>query len=118
MVSQMMRPDPLKFNSNAIKKKKMFSVENVKNESSGVPVVAQWSMNPTRNMRLHVRSLALLSGLRIRHCCELWCGLQTRLRSHVAVALAWLTATALIRPLAWEPSYAAGAAQEMAKRQK
>jgi len=29
-----------------------------------------------------------------------------------------LVATALIRPLAWEPPYAAGAAQEMAKRQK
>ena len=29
----------------------------------------------------------------------------------------WAVA-ALIQPLAWEPSYAAGAAQEMAKRQK
>ena len=28
-----------------------------------------------------------------------------------------LAAPALIRPLAWEPPYAAGAAQEMAKRQ-
>jgi len=27
-------------------------------------------------------------------------------------------ATALIRPLAWEPPYAVGVAQEMAKRQK
>ena len=37
-------------------------------------------------------------------------------------ALMWLwcrpAATALIRLLAWEPPYAAGAAQEMAKRQK
>ena len=37
-------------------------------------------------------------------------------------ALLWLwrslTATAPIRPLAWEPPYAAGVAQEMAKRQK
>jgi len=36
--------------------------------------------------------------------------------------LLWLwrrpAATALIRPLAWEPPYAAGAAQEIAKRQK
>ena len=30
----------------------------------------------------------------------------------------WLAATALIGPLAWEPPYAVGAAQEMAKRQK
>ena len=29
-----------------------------------------------------------------------------------------LAAAALIGPLAWEPPYAAGAAQEMAKRQK
>ena len=29
-----------------------------------------------------------------------------------------LLATAPIRPLAWEPTYAAGAAQEIAKRQK
>ena len=29
-----------------------------------------------------------------------------------------LAATAPIRPLAWEPPYAKGAAQEMAKRQK
>ena len=28
-------------------------------------------------MRLQVQSLALLRGLRIRHCCELWYRLQT-----------------------------------------
>ena len=54
-------------------------------------------------MTLRVRSLALLSGLRIRHCRELWRSLQMQLRSRVAVALARLVATALIRPLAWEP---------------
>ena len=32
--------------------------------------------------------LALLSGLRIWHCHELWCGLQMWLGSHNAVALA------------------------------
>ena len=37
-------------------------------------------------MRMLVRSLALLSGLRIWHCGELWCRSQTRLRSHIAVA--------------------------------
>ena len=40
-------------------------------------------------MRLQVPSLALLSGLRIRPCRELWCRSQTQLRSGVAVALAW-----------------------------
>ena len=38
-------------------------------------------------MRLQFRSLALLSGLRIWHCCELLCGSQKWLRSHIAVAL-------------------------------
>ena len=69
-------------------------------------------------MRLWVRSLPLLSGLRIRRCRELWCRLQTRLGSSVAMALLWLwrrpVATAPIQPLAWEPPYAAGAAQEIA----
>ena len=38
-------------------------------------------------MRLQVRSLALLSGLRIWWCRELWCWSQTRLGSGVAVAV-------------------------------
>jgi len=63
-------------------------------------------------MRLRVRSLPLLSGLMIQRCCELWCRLQTWLGSCIAVALA------PIRPLAWEPPYATGAAQEMAKDKK
>ena len=37
-------------------------------------------------MRMWVRSLALLSGLRIQHCCELQCRSQLRLGSGVAVA--------------------------------
>ena len=37
--------------------------------------------------RLRVQSLASLSGLRIWGCHELWCSLQMRLRSGVAVAL-------------------------------
>ena len=34
-----------------------------------------------------VQSLALFSGLRIQHCFELWCRLQTRLRSCMAVTV-------------------------------
>jgi len=56
--------------------------------SRGVPVVAQWLENPTRNHEVAVQSLPLLSGLTIWRCRELWCRLQTRLRSRVAVALA------------------------------
>ena len=39
-------------------------------------------------MRLQLGPLALLSGLRICRCHELWCRLQTWLRSCVAVAVA------------------------------
>ena len=39
-------------------------------------------------MRWWVRSLALLSGLRIQRCCELQCRSQTQLGSHVAVVQA------------------------------
>ena len=31
---------------------------------------------------------ALLGGLRIQHCHELWCRLQMRIGSHIAVAVA------------------------------
>ena len=69
-------------------------------------------------MRLRIRSLALLSGLRIWRCPELWC----RLRHGSDPELLWLwrrlVATALIRPLAWETPYAMEVAQEMAKIQK
>ena len=69
-------------------------------------------------MRLRVWSLASFSGLRIRRCHELWCRLQMPLDP----ALLWFwrrpVATALIRPLAWEPPYATCAALERQKRQK
>ena len=39
----------------------------------GVPIVAQWKRIQLGTMKLRVRSLALLSGLRIRGCHELWC---------------------------------------------
>ena len=48
------------------------------------------------------------------------CGVGCRRGSDPALLWLWHrpVATSLIRPLAWEPPYAAGAAQEMAKRQK
>jgi len=48
------------------------------------------------------------------------CGAGCRRGSDPAFLWLWcrLAAAALIRPLAWEPPYATGAAQEMAKRQK
>ena len=65
-----------------------------KNSCFGVRIVAHWSEDLTRHfskadiwiaMRTWVPSLASLSG--IQRCHELRCRLQTRLRSHVAVAV-------------------------------
>ena len=64
-------------------------------------------------MRLQVRSLASLSGLRIQHYHKLWCRLQTQLRSGVAVVVA----QAVVRPLAWGPPYATGVALKKDKKQ-
>ena len=54
-------------------------------------------------MRMRAQSPALLSGLRIRCCCELWCR---------------PAAVALIGPLAWEPLYTTGAALKRHKKSK
>ena len=40
-------------------------------------------------MRLWVRSLASISGLRIQCCRELWCRSQMQLGSGMAVAVVW-----------------------------
>ena len=38
-------------------------------------------------MKTQVQSLASLSGLRIWHCCKLWCSLQTWFGSGIAMAV-------------------------------
>ena len=50
----------------------MEKIKIIKRKKRGVPVMAQWLTNPTRNHEVVVQSLALLSGLRIRHRHELW----------------------------------------------
>ena len=79
--------------------------------------MAQWLMNLTRNHEAAVQSLALLSGLRIPHCCEL-CGVSHRHGSDPALLWLWCrpVATALIRSLASEPPHAAGVALEKTKQ--
>ena len=77
-------------------------------ECIGVPVWAKQKWIQLGTMRLQVRSLASLSGLRIWRCHELWC------RCSSDPMLLWLwcrpAAEALIGPLAWELPYAAGTA--------
>ena len=58
-------------------------------------------MNLTISMRMQVQSLALLSGLRISCCCELWYR---------------LAAAALIQPLVGEFLYVEGATLKKKKR--
>ena len=62
----------------------------------GVPVMAQWIWIWLAFMRTQVRSLALISELRIRHCCD--CGVGRRWGSDLALLWLWsrLSATALI----------------------
>ena len=91
----------------------------VKYVGLGVPVVVQWLMNPTRNHEVVGSIPGLLSGLRIQRCHEPWC--RSQICSSDPVLL-WLwrrpAATAPLRPLAWEPPCAMGAALEKTKRQK
>ena len=64
-----------------------FTGTSVKMTMLGVPVIVQQKLIRLGTGRLQVQSLASLSGLRIRHCGELWCRLQTQLRSGIAVAV-------------------------------
>ena len=70
-------------------------------------------------MRMRDWSLALLSGTGIRCCRELWC-VGHRCGSDLVLLWLWcrLAATAPIRPLVWEPPYAAGAALKRQKKKK
>ena len=59
-------------------------------------------------MRTQIRSLASLSGLRIWHCCKLWCRLQTQPNPEVLWLWCRPAAIAQNGPLAWEPPCATG----------
>ena len=67
----------------------------------GVPIVAQWKRVWLVSTGTQVQSLALLSGLWIWYCHELWCR---------------LAAVAPTEPLAWEPPYARGRALKKKKK--
>ena len=66
-------------------------------------------------MRTRVPFLALLSGLRILHCCELQCRWQMRLRAGIAV---WPATAAPLQPLAWELLYTTCLALKSQKKKK
>ena len=89
----------------------------IKRQKRIPPVVQQKQTWPV-SMRIWVWSLASLSGLRIKHCHELWYRSQTWLRSGIAVAIARPAAAALIKLLSWEPLYAKGAALKSKKKEQ
>ena len=95
-----------------------FGVQDRAIENRGVPVVAQWKQIHLGTVRLWVRSLASLSGLRICRCRELRYRSQVWLRSHVACGSGVGQQLQLIRPLAWEPLYAMSVALRKDKRKK
>ena len=76
--------------------------------------MAQWLTNLTRDHEVEGWIPGLAQWVKDRHCRELWCRLQARLISRVAMAVVQ-AATFPIGPLAWEPPCAASSAL---KRQK
>ena len=77
----------------------------------GVPVVAQWLTNPTRNHEVAGSIPALVQWVN-NPALPVSCGVGRRHSSDPTLLWLWhrLAATAPIRSLAWEPPYAAGVA--------
>ena len=79
--------------------------------------MAQWLTNPTRNHEV-AGSVPALAQWVDDPGVAMSCGVGCRRGSDPALLWLWrrLVATAPIRPLAWEPPYAEGAAQEIATK--
>ena len=70
----------------------------------GVSFMAQRKRIWLGTMRLRVLSLALLGGLRNRHCPELWCRSKTRLGSWLGYQIAVAVVEASSYSSNWTPS--------------
>ena len=98
----------------AIRRKKR--KKEKKKQLPEVPVLEQQKWILLGTMRFQVQSLALLSGLRISSV-TMSCGVGCTCSSDPALLWLWcrLAAVVPIRPLAWEPPYAAGVALKSKK---
>ena len=90
----------------------------------GVAIVAQQITNPTSMHEDEGLIPGLVGGLRIQHCCELWCRSQMQLGSRHCCGHCWallwcrLAAAAPVQPLAWKLPYAMGAALKRKKKKE
>ena len=82
--------------------------------------MAQWLRNPTRNHKVAGSVPALAQWVDDPSGVAVSCGVGRRRGSDPTLLWLWRrpVATAPIRPLAWEPRYAVGAAQEIATTTK
>lgn len=81
-------------------------------------VKVPWKQIQLVSMRIRLQSLALLSGLRSRHCHGLWCRSSTARIQCCYERCCRLAAVALICSLAWELPYASRAALKIKSKKK